>query len=139
MRSTHSRRVKASLTASLTVSLTAASIGALVVFGGLTTATAATGDAQLSVFHGVPGLTVDVYVNNKLTIDNFKPGDMAGPLDLPAGTYTVAITASDAADASKPAIGPVDLPSRRARTTPPSRTSGLTRSPRRPSSPTTRP
>ncbi|WPX14015.1 DUF4397 domain-containing protein [Cryobacterium sp. 10S3] len=96
--------------ASLTASLTAASIGALVVFGGLTPATAATGDAQLSVFHGVPGLTVDVYVNNKLTIDNFKPGDMAGPLDLPAGTYTVAITASDAADASKPAIGPVDLP-----------------------------
>ncbi|MEB0004265.1 DUF4397 domain-containing protein [Cryobacterium sp. 10I1] len=106
MHATHSTRVKASLTASLT----AASIGALVVFGGLTPATAATGDAQLSVFHGVPGLTVDVYVNNKLTIDNFKPGDMAGPLDLPAGTYTVAITASDAADASKPAIGPVDLP-----------------------------
>ncbi|WP_456825721.1 DUF4397 domain-containing protein [Cellulomonas sp. P5_E12] len=72
-------------------------------------ATAADGDAQLSVFHGVPGLTVDVYVNNKLTLDNFAPGAMAGPLPLPAGTYTVAITAADAADASAPAIGPVDL------------------------------
>ena len=30
-------------------------------------------------------------------------------LDLPAGTYTVAITAADAADDSAPAIGPVDL------------------------------
>jgi len=72
-------------------------------------ASAADSDAQLSVFHGVPGLTVDVYVNNKLTLDNFEPGAMAGPLALPAGTYTVAITAADAADASSPAIGPVDL------------------------------
>jgi len=105
MHTAHSPGFKASLAASLT----AASIGALVIFGGIAPAGAATGDAQLSVFHGVPGLTVDVYVNNKLTIDNFKPGDMAGPLDLAPGTYTVAITASDAADASKPAIGPVDL------------------------------
>jgi hypothetical protein len=94
---------------SLKASLTAASIGALVVLGGLAPAHAAAGDAKLSVFHGVPGLTVDVYVNNKLTINDFKPGDLAGPLDLPAGTYSVAITASDAKDASSPAIGPVDL------------------------------
>jgi hypothetical protein len=53
---------------------------------------------------------VDVYVNDKLTLDDFKPGDLAGPLDLPAGTYKVAITASDAADASAPVIGPIDLP-----------------------------
>jgi hypothetical protein len=66
--------------------------------------------AQLSVLHGVPGLTVDVYVNGDLTLDDFEPGDLAGPLDLPAGTYSVAITASDAADDSSPAIGPVDLP-----------------------------
>ena len=65
--------------------------------------------AKLSVFHAVPGATVDVYVNKKLTLDNFTPGSMAGPLDLAAGTYTVAITASDAADDSAPIIGPVDL------------------------------
>ncbi|MDM8083766.1 DUF4397 domain-containing protein [Cellulomonas cellasea] len=74
-------------------------------------AQAATGDnAQLSVLHGVPDLTVDVWVNGERTIDDFTPGSLAGPLDLPAGTYTVAITAADAADASSPAIGPVDLP-----------------------------
>ena len=72
-------------------------------------ATAAT-DAKLSVLHGVPGLTVDVYVNGTLTLDDFEPGDLAGPLDLPAGTYSVAITASDAADASSPVLGPIDLP-----------------------------
>ncbi len=66
-------------------------------------------DAALSVLHGVPDLTVDVYVNGELTLDDFEPGKLAGPLDLPAGTYTVAITAADAADDSDPAIGPVDL------------------------------
>ena len=71
-------------------------------------ATAAT-PAQLSVFHAVPGQTVDVYVNKKLTLDNFTPSSMAGPLELAAGTYTVAITAPDAADDSAPIIGPVDL------------------------------
>jgi hypothetical protein len=84
--------------------------GALVALAGIAPANAAEGDAQLSVLHGVPGLTVDVYVNNELTLDNFEPGDLAGPLALPPGTYSVAITASDAADASAPAIGPVDLP-----------------------------
>ncbi|GIJ00053.1 uncharacterized protein DUF4397 [Sediminihabitans luteus] len=74
-------------------------------------ASAADGDqAMLSVFHGVPDLTVDVYVNGELTLDDFEPGDMAGPLELAPGTYTVAITAADAADDSDPAIGPVDLP-----------------------------
>lgn len=65
--------------------------------------------ADLHVLHAVPGLTVDVYVNGELTLDDFEPGDLAGPLDLPADTYTVAITASDAADDSSPAIGPIDL------------------------------
>lgn len=70
---------------------------------------AADGDAELSVLHAVPGLTVDVWVNGERTLDDFTPGSLAGPLELPAGTYTVAITAADAVDASAPAIGPVDL------------------------------
>ena len=66
-------------------------------------------DAVLSIMHGVPDTTVDVWVDEELTVDDFEPGDMAGPLDLPAGTYSVAITASDAQDTSEPVIGPVDL------------------------------
>jgi hypothetical protein len=65
--------------------------------------------ALLSVLHGVPGLTVDVWVNGERTLDDFTPGSLAGPLELAPGTYTVAITAADATDASSPAIGPVDL------------------------------
>ncbi|MBO9556343.1 DUF4397 domain-containing protein [Cellulomonas sp.] len=73
-------------------------------------AQAASGTATLYVLHGVPGLTVDVWVNGERTLDDFTPGSLAGPLDLAPGTYSVAITAADAADASSPAIGPVDLP-----------------------------
>jgi len=65
--------------------------------------------ADLYVLHAVPDLPVDVYVNGDLTLDDFQPGDLAGPLDLPAGTYSVAITAATATDASAPAIGPIDL------------------------------
>jgi hypothetical protein len=60
--------------------------------------------AAVSVLHGIPGLTVDVYVNDDLTLDDFEPGDLAGPLDLPAGSYEVDITASDAADNSSPVL-----------------------------------
>ncbi|MBC7292098.1 MAG: DUF4397 domain-containing protein [Actinotalea sp.] len=77
---------------------------------GAVPAAADSHEAQLSVLHGVPDLTVDVYVNGDLTLDDFEPGDLAGPLALPAGTYTVAITAADAADDSEPVLGPIDLP-----------------------------
>jgi len=66
--------------------------------------------ADLSVLHGIPGLTVDVYVNGALTLDDFEPGDLAGPLDLPAGSYEINVTASDAADDSAPVLtATVDL------------------------------
>ena len=90
--------------------LTLAGAAALTVAtAGIAGPAYAAGGAQLSVLHGVPGLTVDVYVNGERTLNDFKPGTLAGPLDLDAGTYTVAITAADAEDDSKPAIGPVDL------------------------------
>ena len=82
---------------------------ALAVSGLALPAQAAEHNAQLSVLHGVPDLTVDVWVNGERTLDDFEPGDLAGPLDLAAGSYEVAITASDADDDSDPAIGPVDL------------------------------
>jgi hypothetical protein len=82
---------------------------AAVVWAGLAVPAYAADGVKLSVLHGVPGLTVDVYVNGERTIDDFKPGTLAGPLDLAAGSYEVAITAADAKDDSDPAIGPVDL------------------------------
>ncbi|VXB27182.1 Lipoprotein [Arthrobacter sp. 9AX] len=85
----------------------AVAIAAALAFAG--PAQAAEGDARLSVLHGVPGLTVDVWVNGERTLDDFTPGTLAGPLSLPAGNYALAITAADAADASAAVIGPVNV------------------------------
>jgi hypothetical protein len=85
----------------------AVAMAAALAFAG--PAQAADGDAQLSVLHGVPGLTVDVWVNGERTLDDFTPGTLAGPLALPAGNYALAITAADAADASAAVIGPVNV------------------------------
>lgn len=52
--------------------------------------------AQVSVIHGIPGLTVDVFVNGALTLEGFEPGEVAGPLTLPAGDYELAISPTGA-------------------------------------------
>jgi len=97
--------VRKTAAAGLVVGMTAA-LG----FALAAPATAATTDnAQLSVLHGIPDTPVDVYVNGELTLDDFQPGDLAGPLELPAGDYEVALTAPDAADASAPVLGPATL------------------------------
>ena len=71
-------------------------------------------DAKVSVFHGIPGVEVNVYVNGKITLTDFKPGAMAGPLSLPAGTYKVEVTsyAADKSAGKKTAdvIGPANIP-----------------------------
>lgn len=87
-----------------------AAVGFIASVGLALPATAATADeAELAVLHGIPGTTVDVYVNEELTLDNFEPGSIGGPLSLPGDTYSVAITEADAADATDPLIGPIDL------------------------------
>ena len=54
---------------------------------------AAAADASMvSVVHGIPGQDVDVYVNGDKTLDNFKPATVAGPLELAAGSYDIALT-----------------------------------------------
>jgi len=78
------------------------------VAGGLGAATAAPAAAAdnstVYVVHGVPGLAVDVYVNGKAALTSFKPGQVAGPLSLPAGSYDVAIRKAGDAVTAAPAI-----------------------------------
>jgi hypothetical protein len=47
--------------------------------------------AQVSVLHGIPGLTVDVCAGDKVLIPGFTPGTLAGPLALPAATYDLGV------------------------------------------------
>lgn len=60
--------------------------------------------ASVSVVHGIPATPVDVYVNDALTLEDFEPGDVAGPLSLPAGTYQVDVRAAGADAGAAPVI-----------------------------------
>lgn len=90
----------------------------IILFGALllallpATASAQSSDGQVVVVHGVPDLTVDVYVNGELTIEDFEFGTVAGPLTLPAGTYALEVYPADAdPNSSEPALaGSTDLP-----------------------------
>ncbi|GAA4609889.1 hypothetical protein BJY16_007557 [Actinoplanes octamycinicus] len=76
----------------------AAAVGAVTLlalggFAGFSASPAnAAANSKVSVVHGIPGQPVDVYVNGKKTIPDFQPGKVAGPLDLPAGKYDIALT-----------------------------------------------
>jgi hypothetical protein len=65
--------------------------------------------ADLYVLHAVPGLTVDVWVDGAVLLEDFEPGTLTDALDLPAGDYEVVITAAGDPITS-PAIGPATLP-----------------------------
>ncbi|QDP98597.1 DUF4397 domain-containing protein [Microlunatus elymi] len=86
---------------------------ALTAAAGTMTTSAATAhaasDSRLSVVHAVPKLPVDVYLDGKRVLNDFKPGQIAGPLTVPSGSHKLAITAADAKNDSKPAIGPVKV------------------------------
>jgi hypothetical protein len=53
------------------------------------------GDSDIYVVHGIPGLPVDVYVNDALTLPDFQPEAVEGPLALPAATYNVKVYAAE--------------------------------------------
>lgn len=80
---------------------------AAAVTGLLLVPQAASADSHtgtVTVVHGIPETTVDVYVNGDLTLDDFEFGTVTDPLDLPAGDYTFDITAPDAEDNSSPIL-----------------------------------
>ncbi len=90
----------------------AASIAAAVGLVALPAAASAqTGDGTVTVVHGVPGLTVDVYVNDEATLTGFAPDTVTDPLTLPAADYRLAIRPAGADAASEPALaGATTLP-----------------------------
>jgi Domain of unknown function (DUF4397) len=74
----------------------ASAVTGLAVLGGMligaTGPALAADTSQVSVVHGIPGQPVDVYVNGSKTLSTFAPGTVAGPLDLAAGSYDIALT-----------------------------------------------
>lgn len=53
-------------------------------------------DVKVSVVHGIPAATVDVYVNGGLLLPNFQFGTVTPVLSVPAGTYEVKVFAAGA-------------------------------------------
>ena len=88
-------------------SLAAATVAAIgsVSLIGLAGPASGAGTANVAIFHGVPGLDVDVYANGDKLLDNFTPGTLVEDQTLPAGSYDLKVFPADAADSSgTPAI-----------------------------------
>jgi hypothetical protein len=47
--------------------------------------------ATVSILHAVPDTPVDVYANGEELLPDFQPGTLTDPLELPAGTYDLAV------------------------------------------------
>ena len=80
------------------------------------TPAAAADDASVVVFHGVPGLTVDVYASADATytaeealLTDFAPGTITDPVKIPGGTYNLAVFAANGDPAGDPAIEANDV------------------------------
>ncbi len=87
----------------------AASAGACALALGMTApAMAAPAQAQekamVSVFHGIPGMTVDVYANGDELLSDFKPGTVTDPQSLDAGTYDIQVFAAGQDPDGTPAL-----------------------------------
>ncbi len=78
--------------------LAAGATGSLLALGASPALAADT--ATISVLHGVPDTPVDVYANGERLLDDFQPGTLTDPLEVPAGDYDLALFPADAPDAS---------------------------------------
>jgi hypothetical protein len=68
--------------------------GAVGVAGALVlvaTPASAADTATVSILHAVPDTPVDVYANGEELLPDFQPGTLTDPLELPAGTYDLAV------------------------------------------------
>jgi hypothetical protein len=88
------------------------SVGALATVGAAMPAQAHARDddtATVSILHAVPKTPVDVYLNHHRVLDNFRPGTLTRPMEVPAGRYTLTITGASAWNDRHPVIGPKKL------------------------------
>ncbi len=91
--------------------LAVAAVAAIAAIGSGTAAGAQEPTGTVTVIHGVPGVDVDVYVNDELTLEDFTPDTVTDPLELPAGDYTIDIRAAGADASEDPVItGDATLP-----------------------------
>lgn len=87
--------------ATAVLTMAVAGAGAIV----LAVPAAAADTATVSVVHGIPNTPVNVFVDGKSALQDFKPSTVAGPLDLPAGAHAITVfPAADTAGTGTPVI-----------------------------------
>ena len=99
-----------------TVLAGAAALAVVALPIAFTTPATAADDASVVVFHGVPGLTVDVYASADATyteeealLTDFEPGDITDPVKIPGGTYNLAVFPANGDPSGDPAIEANDV------------------------------
>jgi hypothetical protein len=61
-------------------------------------------NSSVYVVHGIPDQPVDVYVNGDKALSDFASTKVAGPLDLPAGSYDIVLTRPGTDPTSEPLL-----------------------------------
>jgi hypothetical protein len=70
-------------------------------------AVAAPSEGKVTVVHAVPDLTVDVYANDGLLLEDFAPGTITAPVALAPGEYDVDVKPANSSDVALTATVPV--------------------------------
>jgi uncharacterized protein DUF4397 len=60
--------------------------------------------STVTIVHGLPEFTADIYVNGDLLLSGFQPEEATDPMELPAGTYEVEIRDAGESATSEPAL-----------------------------------
>lgn len=70
----------------------------------MSAASAAPGKGTVTIVHGLPGFTADVYLNDELILDGFVPTTATDPLRLDPGSYDLALRDLGAPADSEPVL-----------------------------------
>ena len=80
-------------------------VGALLFVVSMTSVTSAVpAKGSVTIVHGVPGFTADIYLDDELLLDGFEPTSTAGPLRVAPASYDVDIREVGAPADSPPVL-----------------------------------
>jgi hypothetical protein len=66
-------------------------------------------EGTVTVVHGIPGATVDVWADGEPLLEGFEPGTITDPLTLPAGSYAIEIYPAGSDPAAEEALISADV------------------------------
>lgn len=85
-----------------------AALAAILVLALAAPAMADSHESDVTVVHGIPGATVDVWVDGEPFLEGFEPETITDPQALPEGTYAIAVFEAGADPEEDDAVIPED-------------------------------